>query len=61
MWLSAVSTPANILGWSKTTQGFDLLVVVALDVVTHGLRQVQVDPANLLQDQVVTDHLLRLR
>ena len=36
----------------------DLFVIVTLDVVTHRLRKIQVDPADLLQEEVVADHLV---
>ena len=36
----------------------DLFVIVTLDVVTHRLWKIQVDPADLLQEEVVADHLV---
>ena len=36
----------------------DLFVIVTLDVVAHRLRKIQVDPADLLQEEVVADHLV---
>ena len=35
-----------------------LFVIMTLDVVAHRLRKIQVDPADLLQEEVVADHLV---
>ena len=36
----------------------DLFVIVTLDVVAHRFWKIQVDPADLLQEEVVADHLV---